>query len=93
MQINYGLLPKGGAVRGNPKVLGHFLCTNHFGILGRKGEGGIDQIQKFASTFSQIFGELGHKKVPKKFQKNLTFAKVLKFQGGGWGQTYFRRSP
>ena len=30
---------KGGGIRGNPKVLGHFLCTNNFGILGRKGRG------------------------------------------------------
>ena len=37
-------------------------------VLGRKG-GGVDQIQKFLGTFYQIFGELGHKKVPKKCHK------------------------
>ena len=51
MQITSGLLPKGeGGIRGNPKVLGHFLCTNK--------EGGVDQIQKFLGTFYPDFGEI-----------------------------------
>ena len=38
----------GGGFRANPKVSGHFLCTNNFGILVRKGGREPDQIQKFA---------------------------------------------
>ena len=69
-----------GGLRSNPKLLGHNLGPNKFGILGRKG-GTVDQIQKFWGSFPQIFGELGHKKVPQKFQKNWTFGKVpQKFQ-------------
>ena len=76
---------KRGGVRGNPKVLGHFLCTNNFGILGRKG-GGVDQIQKFLGTISLIFGEIWHKKCPKSLGKKLAYGKVSqKFQKSGGG--------
>ena len=48
---------------------------------------GVDQIQKFLATVYQIFGELGHKKVPKKFQKDWTIGKVpQKFEHSGWGR-------
>ena len=77
---------KGGGIRGNPKVLGHFLCTNNFGILGRKG-GGVDQIQKFLDTFYPDFGEIQHKKCPKSAGKKISVRKnvpkVPKVWGGG----------
>ena len=30
MQLYYGIIPKGGGFRGNPKVLGHFFCVKDF---------------------------------------------------------------
>ena len=41
--FNLGIFHKGG-VRAYPKVLGHFLGTNNFGTLFRKGGGAVDQI-------------------------------------------------
>ena len=37
------------------KFWGTFLCLNNFGLLGRKEEGGFDQIQTFWSTFPPTF--------------------------------------
>ena len=62
---------KGGGIRGNPKVLGHFLCTNNFGILG---------------TFYPDFGEIRHKKCPKSSKKKSAYKKVSQtFQKSGVG--------
>ena len=76
---------KGGGVRGNPKVLGHFLCTNNFGILGRKG-GGVDQIQKLLGTFYPDFGKIWQQKVPQKFHTKISLRKRAP-------KDLFRRSP
>ena len=74
---------KGGGIRGNPKVLGHFLCTNHFGILGRK-RGRVDQIQKFLGFFYPDFGWIWPKKCPKSSKKKSAYEKVSqKFQKSG----------
>ena len=72
----------GGGIRGNPKVLGHFLWSN-------KG-GGLDQIQKFLGTFYPDFGEIQHKKCPKSSKKKSAYEKVAqKFQkSGGGGKTF-----
>ena len=72
--------------RANPKVLGHFLCPNNFGLLGRKG--GVDQIQKFWGTFPPTFWWNMTKKCPKSFGKKIAYGKVpQKFQNS-WGATY-----
>ena len=50
----------------NPKVLGHFQCTNTFGILGRKGGGGLTKSRICLALFAQILGKLGRAKVAQK---------------------------
>ena len=83
--------PTVGGIQANPKVLGHFLCTNNFGILGRKGKG-MDQIQKFLGTFYPDFGEIRLKKCHKSSKKKSAYEKVSqKFRksgGGGGGKTF-----
>ena len=68
---------KGGGIRANPKVLGHFLCTNNFGILGRKG-GGWTKSKSFWALFTLVFGEILH------WQKLSHHCGPLP-PGGGWG--------
>ena len=72
-------------VRALPKVLGHFLCPNSFGILGRKG-GGLTK-SKIVGPFSPklLVKYDNNKKVPKSFEKEKAYGKVpQKFQNS-WG--------
>ena len=43
-----------GEFQSNPKLLEHFLCTNNFGILGRKG-GGWTKSKSFWALFPNIW--------------------------------------
>ena len=69
---------RGSGFQSNPKVLGHFLCTNNYGILVRKG-GWVDQIQKFWGTFFQNTWWLRTQKFPNSW--------------GGGGSDLFRKKP
>ena len=85
---------KGGGSEANPKVLGHFLCTNILELLVEKG-GGLTKSKSFWALFAQILGELCQKLVPQKFQNfglSKKCPKSSKIQGGG-GRTCFGRSP
>ena len=88
----------GGGTGGNQKVLENFLCTKNFGILGRK-VAGVDQIQKFWSTFypdfTLILVKYDTKSVPKFPKKNQPTKKCPKSSKslGGEGSDHFGRSP
>ena len=49
----------GGGFRVNPKVLGHFECTNNFGILGRQVFGHflqtfLEEVRNEAAFFGNV---------------------------------------
>ena len=95
---------KGGGIRADPKFLGHFLCTNNFGILGRKGRGWTKS-KSFWALFTLILVKYDTKsapKVPEKNQRTKKCPKSSKSLGGGvksfWKNSiiklpfFFRRS-
>ena len=96
MQLNYGLLPKGGGVPRQSKNFGTLFVHQPFWNFGQKKGGGVDQIQKFLGTFYPDFGEIRPKKCPKSSKKKITLRKsilkVPKVWVGG-GSDLFGRSP
>ena len=90
MQLNYGLLPKGGGgSEAIQKFWDTFCAPTILEFWAEKG-GGVDQIQKFLGTFYPDFGEIRHKKVPKKFQKKISLRKSAPNVPKVWrgGQTF-----
>jgi len=75
---------KGGGVPRQSKSFGTLLCTNHFGLLGRKRGGGWTKSRNFWSLFTLILVKYDQKSVPKVPKKKSAYEKVSqKFQKSG----------
>ena len=85
MQLNYGLLPKGGGEDpSQSKSFGTLFVHQQFWNFGQKREG-VDQIQKFLGTFYPDFGEIRHKKCPKSSTKKISLRKSVPKVPKVWG--------
>ena len=87
MQLNYGLLPKGGG--GDPrqsKSFGTLFVHQQFLNFGQK-RGGLTKSNSFWTLFTLILVKYDTKSAPKVPGKKSAYEKVSqKFQkSGGWG--------
>ena len=90
MQLNYGLLPKGGGVPRQSKSFGTLFVHQQFWNFGQKKGGG----DGFWALFTLILVKYDTKSAPKVPKKKSAYEKVpQKFQKSGGGSDLFGRSP
>ena len=89
MQLNYGLLPKGGGDLRQSKIFGTLFVHQQCWNLGKKRGGGLTKSKSFWTLFTLILVKYDTKSAPKVPGKKSAYKKVSqKFQKSGGGKTF-----